>query len=229
MVYNSISTVVLWVGNGLIMKLKVTFNRNANDTMKNFYQEVEYYNDTFHENVVNVNLNYFYGLYITPINKADQYASMYLDNYGMYKLLQIFRQALLWFTSEYDEKIWGKDKEGEISVLHSARSIVIEDNINGCMITLRPSVLDFTSPCVEIEFSKYKVLSYINYVGIMNLILFLKKADLFTMSQVLVNFLNTPEPGTNRYCVNNIAPTQVSNITPGRKIGKNKNDIEQLE
>lgn len=229
--YNSISSVIMWVGDRFLLKLKVKLNRMNNGFTKNYYNEVEYYNDTLHENVVNINLDFTYALYIEPIKK-EQNQYLYIDYYGMHKLSTILKKVVEWFEDEtYYLNIWGK-LNGEVVLRNGADELYIEDDINGIPIKISPSVTYINGEgmvCVSIQIGTKMIRSEITYENLLNLIIFLDRADLYSMAQSLVNFLSTPDPGSNRVSMVEIKPTFIPGITGeiGRTM-KNKDKFDRL-
>lgn len=230
--YNSISSTIMWVGNGFLLKLKVKLSKMSNGYTKDYYSEYEYYNESFHDYVTNIYLDFNYALYIEPIRKGEN-VYMLIDYYGMTKLSDMLKKVKVWFEDEeYYLNIWGR-LNGSIVLRHGADQLYIEDDINGCPIRLSPCVtcingIDMVAIAMDIGPNKERR-SEITFENLMNLIIFLDRSDLYSMAQSLVNFLHTPDPGTNRISMNEVKPTYIPGITGeiGRTM-KNKDKFNRL-
>ena len=102
MLTNSISSIVYWVSDGLMVKIRVNcYKKKSATEMEHFYREFNAYNQNLHDNALAINLSYNYHLTLENTkNSIVDDISIYipLDYAGIYKMVELFEIAVSWIA-----------------------------------------------------------------------------------------------------------------------------------
>lgn len=234
--YNSISSIVFWLTNTFVVKVRVSLYKFSNNYINSFYKEFYAYNDNHHQNMVSVALNYNYSLTLETI-RPDPYTKengyMPIDYGGMVKMSSLLNQALKWFIDPEYNGVWGQ-YNGELIVTKLGKSFCIDDSFGNCPFTIIPHAAEINGlqiPCCLITFTQHEISSIITLDRLYNAIAFFDRFEPASYAQLLINYLQIPAPGTNRIDINHVKETEVLHPidrnglgVPGRKIGDKKLD-----
>lgn len=201
--YNAVSMVVLHIADNLVLKLRVSFFRKnlKLNKMTSFYSEVEYYNENHHEEVLNINLDYSYGLVLeSPFKTRDFKSSVWIDWFGVYELTNVLSQVISWFSNPKDEIFI--DNNGNIELTDYGKSLVAGTVINDEPLTFYPSLMlsknGVPTPAVLLTYTKEQVDIYIPLKGIMAWYTYISRVDLSSAAQALLNYANPPKPANSK-------------------------------
>lgn len=197
---NSISMVIMHIADNLVLKLKVRMFRKFKDQVKPFYSEVEYFNAIHNEEVVNVNLDYSYGLLLeSPY--SDPKASVWIDWFGIYELTNVLHAVIEWFRNP-KVPIY-KTVNGHVELTAEGNKLKAMTVINKIPLIFYPTVI--TDPLTNIA-SAGVVLTYTTdnvsiTIDIQNIVAwysYISRVDLAAAAQSLLSYVTPPQPGTNR-------------------------------
>ena len=223
MLTNSISSIVYWISDSLMVKIRVSCYKKKLNEMDFFYKEFSIYNENLHQNALSINLGYTYHLTLENTKKSnvDDNKSVYiqLDYAGTYKMKELFKIAMYWFTSD---KIW---------VIMNGRLCISQDNLNlkativigQYYITLQPIVNKDNGKLTEAvvltihDQNKTELIcNVLDQDRVCGNLEFFNKVDPSILAQLLVNYMGIPTPGTNRVEISP-SPTQISSRLESNK------------
>ena len=201
---SSISMVVLHIADNLVLKLKINLYRKLvrpnSVTMKSFYSEVEYYNQNHQDQVVNIKLDYSYGLLLeSPYSEPK--ASVWIDWFGIYELTNVLHAVIEWFRNP-KVPIY-KTINGHVELTAEGNKLKAMTVINKIPLIFYPTVI--TDPLTNIA-SAGVVLTYttdnisitIDIQSIVAWYSYISRVDLAAAAQSLLLYVTPPQPGTNR-------------------------------
>lgn len=229
--------VVLRITDNLVLKLRVSLYKKQPklDQMKLFYNEVSYYNNNHHDEVVNVNLDYSYGL-VLESPYSDPKGNVWIDWFGVYELTNVLYKVIGWFTSS-DTPIY-ENISGHIELTTEAKQLKAATVIGNVPIVFNPTILvdeqtNMIIEAVKFTYTTDSIKITIPIRSIMGWYSYMSRVDLAAAAQSLLSYIKPPQPGTNRISFirsNTTAQTQIDRTDyklhgyPGRQFDQKRND-----
>lgn len=236
---NSISSVLHHFSDNYIVKIRVNCYHHKDSL---FYTEVAFHSDDRGVDTVNIALNYKYYMTLESL-RADETTGLsvriVLDYMDLYQLVYICGKAVKLFGQH---QLW-KTIEDDLRVGFAADDYTDEVRLKNGHIVVTPSIYNHRNGNQErgMQIDLYDVDH--NYMGhtvttfdqTLGNLEFFNRVNPTIMAQLLVNFMQTPTPGTNRRQFLP-QPTQVPKEytkgtgagIAGRQIGNRRNDIDSL-
>ena len=231
--------VVLHIADNLVLKLKVNLYKKivSKNQVKMFYSEVEYYNINHHDNVVNVNLDYSYGLLLESPYSTPK-GSVWIDWFGIYELTNVLHRVIKWFRSP--SVALYQIVNGHMELTPEGNKLNVATVINDIPLVFNPTVItdpltNIASAGVSLTYTEESIRITINIQNLIAWYSYISRVDLAAAAQSLLSYIQPPRPGTNRIIFNNyntIAPTQTDRIDygshgiPNRRFDDKKEDNE---
>ena len=228
---------VLRITDNLVLKLKVTMYKKLykdSNEMKMFYSEVLYYNAGHNDEVVNINLDYTYGL-VLESPYADPKPSVWIDWFGVYELTNVLQKVISWFTTP--DKFIYQQVNDHMELTPEAKKLKVATVINTIPLVFNPAVLvdqqtNMTIEGVTLTYTTNAVKINIPIQSIMGWYSYISRVDLAAAAQSLLSYVKPPQPGTNRisFSSRNTVAQQISRTdykshgVPGRQFDKKVND-----
>lgn len=209
MLTNSISSIVHWMSNNLIVKIRVACYRKKNyNEMEHFYKEFKSYNENLHDYTIGINLNYTYHLTLenTKGSTTDN-TSIYiqLDYTGLYRMVELFEIAVSWLRSD---DIWISENR-QLVLSEKGGKLRARHYIGLYRISLQPTlrnnngiIEETITLTVHNQYNSELLCSVLDIDKVYGNLEFFRRVDPVTLAQLLVNYMQIPEPGTNRIDIN---------------------------
>ena len=201
--YNAVSMIVMHLSENTVLKLRVNFyKRNLKiNKMVPFYNEVEYFNTSHHENVININLDYSYGLVLESNYKTpDGKANVWIDWFGIYELTSVLDEVIGWFTKPKDTIF--TDNSGYMEVTPYGSTLVKATVINDQPLIFTPTLMigknDIPIAAVALTYTTEQVNTTIAIKNIMAWYTYISRVDILASAQALINYADPPKPHDTR-------------------------------
>ena len=233
MLTNSISSIVYWMSNNLVVKIRVScYRKKSYNEMEHFYKEFQSYNDNLHDYAISINLNYSYHLTLenTKGSTTDN-TSIYiqLDYTGLYRMVELFETAVSWLRSE---DIWIL-KNKRLALSEKGEKVRARHFIGLYRISIQPTlrnnngiIEETITLTIHNQYNSELICSVLDIDKVYGNLEFFRRVDPVTLAQLLVNYMQIPKPGTNRVSMNPLQtqPNPILTDTKGsgiigRKIG----------
>lgn len=226
--YEKITDDILIIANRVVLRMNVGLSYYTSDNRRfNLHREIEYYSQKANKNLINIKRNYDYYLTIEHIDNKD-YIRIGLND--ILKLRYALDEAYKFFIDPKYKNLYVK-KDGELILYMQPEPIVITNLSMDKYLQFEPCIyVDFrgesqrglrmylsssTSYC-DISLNRLEAFKYI-----------IDSINLFESAQLMINYIQRPEFGTNLYTFNT-EPDEEADIEFKGKEGRtvqNKNNI----
>lgn len=205
--YEKITDDIMWLSNSWMLKFSVILNKYDNNNQKqNYHKEVGYYkNNDF---CININRSFDYYLLIESVEKGSdgKKESIIIRQKDMYLLKFKLNQAAEWFTAQHNQGLFAK-KDGKVFMPSRITPIRMTGLSYNKYIEFEPSILNYDNNEQDIGIRIY-INSDVNslFMEVSRFLAFKDFIDNFNMyqsAQLMINYLQRPEYGTNIYNINN--------------------------
>lgn len=202
--YEKISDTVMIIANRVILKMNValSYYTNENTNRQIFHQEVEYYSKKTNSNLINIKRNFDYYLSIEHIITKD-YIRIGISD--IVKLKYALEASYRFFTAPEYKNLYVK-KDNELILYQNPDPILITDLSMGNYLQFEPSI--FTNYRGEPERGLRMYLSSqesycdISIPRLEGFLYVISTINLFESAQIMLNYIERPEFGTNLYICN---------------------------
>ena len=206
--YEKITDDLMWLSKNWMLKFTVILNRYTDKYGKqNYHKEVGYYNKDG-EYCININRSFDYYVTIDSVGLQDK-ESVAIRQTDLYLFKFKLGQVAEWFTGHDNQGLFAK-KDGQIIMPRSVNPIRISDLAFNSYIEFEPSIMTLNSGEQFVGIRMY-INSDVNsvFMEISRFLAFKDFINTFNMyesAQLMLNYLQRPEYGTNIYNVNNKPP-----------------------
>lgn len=200
--YEKISDIVFWFNSKWVMKFNVTLNKYTDKYGRiNFHKEVEYNKQG--NTCINITRDYSYFLTIESMQKNEngEKVSILIGFTDFYFFRQNLIKASEWFTSSQNSNIFAM-KKNKIFMPRKVEPINIV--VGGNVLELEPMVYDLENSEQVIGVGIYinkEDLVFIDVNRFLSLVYFIETFNMLQSAQLMINYLQRPEFGTNLYSV----------------------------
>ena len=206
----------LFFMNNMVLRFNVIFSRKNEDGKKiSFHNEYRYKSDKYidHNELVTIRRRFDYFLTLENF-KQDEYGKKEYIMIGINDIIYVqdcFKLASKWFRSKEFENLFVMDKKtNKIIMMGKPEPIIISGLPMGKSIKLEPIVMQFTdgstSRGVRLSTSDYNY-SDIHLDKFMGLLYLILNINMYQSAQIMLNYLQRPEYGTNCYSFDDYAIT----------------------
>lgn len=225
--YEKITDDIMIIANRVILKMNVALSYYTSENKRiNFHREVEYYSQKANKNLISIKRNFDYYLSIEHVINKDYIRIGITD---IIKLQYALEQAYKFFTDPIYENLYVK-KDGELLIYMNVEPVVITGLSMDKYLKFEPCIymnfrgeserglrmyLSSRSSYCDISLNRLDAFIYI-----------INNINLFESAQMMLAYMEKPEPGYNLYSYNT-EPEDDTDINfegkDGRKITSNKN------
>lgn len=239
--YDKISSLIMYLGVNLVLKLNVNLNRvSPQGDIFNYHSEYEYQSGSQKRTVTSVKLSFSYYLsiensYEEVVNSKKGFLKFSYPEFP--QIIDMLNHGLIWFTDEFKD-LFIYDKTGLYlnSCYYDMKDLKYETSIGMTQCSINPRVYQINSQYykgLDFFFENYHGILSID--GLIGLNQYLQHCDLYTAAQGLVNYLASPMVGVNKVVINKVIPTivrepgvnQIALGTTRRMIGKH-NELDEI-
>lgn len=198
---------LFWLSNNCILKFTVILNKYSDKYGRtNYHKEVGYYKEGNY--CVNINRSYDYYLLLENIEKDinGQKESVMIGVNDIYAFKYKLQMVAEWFTAVEHKGLFAK-KDGRIFMPQSVNPIRVVNLPFNKFIEFEPSILNLDNGDQMIGVRIY-LNNQVNsiFISIDRFLAFKYFIDTFNMhltAVTMLNYLQTPDRGTNLYDINN--------------------------
>ena len=239
--YDKVSSLVMYLGVNLVLKLNVNLNRISNQgEIFNYHSEYEYQNPAQNRMVSSVKLAFSYYLSIENSyeNYPNQKKGFLKFSYPEYpQMIDLINQGIRFFTDDYKD-LYIYDKTGLYmnTAYYDTNSLKYETSIGLAHCSINPRLYKLGSETLRgLDFFFDNNHGIFSIDGLIGLNQFLSHCDLYTAAQSLVNYLSSPMVGVNKVTITKVLPTivrepgvnQTATGIAKRMIGKH-NELDEI-
>lgn len=226
--YEKITDDIMIIANRVVLRMNVGLSYYTSDNRRfNLHREIEYYSQKANKNLINIKRNYDYYLTIEHIDNKD-YIRIGLND--ILKLRYALDEAYKFFIDPKYKNLYVK-KDGELILYMQPEPIVITNLSMDKYLQFEPCIyVDFrgesqrglrmylsssTSYC-DISLNRLEAFKYI-----------IDSINLFESAQLMINYIQRPEFGTNLYTFNTEPDEEVDIEFKGKegRTVQNKNNL----
>lgn len=207
----------LFFTNNMVLRFNVVLSRrNEDGTKGSFHREFKYKSDKYidHNELVTIRRRFDYFLSLENF-KPDEYGKKEYIVIGINDIIYVqdcFKMASKWFRSKEFENLFAMDKKtNKIVMMGRPEPIIIAGLPMGKSIKLEPIITQFsdggTSRGVRISTSEHNFsdIALDKFMGLLYLIL---NINMYQSAQIMLNYMQRPEFGTNMYSFDSIPVTE---------------------
>lgn len=225
--YDKISDDLAILGPNVVMRFNVTMSKAlADGTRSHYHKEYEYKTNKYTDVDTLLTIRRSFDYYLTIENFRN-------NEFGVKEFIMIRIQDILYVREQVNEATkWFRDakysnlfarKDNKVVIVDRVEPIYISGLVNDKYMILEPTVInygnDVSSPGIRLYLA-----SKSNYVDMtidkfMGIVYILQSINMYQSAQILLNYLQRPDFGTNVYAYGN------SNA----KLSENDEDKEQVE
>lgn len=202
--YDKISDDIYFIGNNTIMKFNVSLSKDINNMRSHFHKEFKYNSKYSNCNsLVTIKRSFDFYISIENIKKDDSGIKEFI-RIGVSEILLVrykLQEVLKWFTSNEFQNLYGK-KGKKLLILGRVSNIIIDRLPMNKYIEFEPTVCDYDTesvPGVRMYLSSKTNYVDINVDRLMGLIYLMDSINMYESAQLMINYLQRPENGTNLY------------------------------
>lgn len=232
--YEKITDEVMRIAPNVNLRMNVVLNYYTGENKRtNYHSEIEYYSNKVNANVVNIRRTFDYFLTIENVYTKGDYIRIGIND--IVKLRLALHQAYKFFTDPKYKNLYAK-KDGEIFLMMNPDPVIITGLTMDKYLKFEPSL--FTNFRGEAERSLRMYLSSessfcdipVNRLdGFINII---DSINLFQSAQLMLNYIERPEFGTNLY-THNTEPDAEQDANfhgkDGRKVEPQKGNVSYFD
>lgn len=203
--YEKISDELMRLPSNWVIKFNVILNKYSDKYgRQNYHKEVKYTKNG--NNCLNINRSFDYYLSIENLFKNDAgYKEFIMISVNdIYMLKFVLDKACLWFTSNEHSEMFAK-KDGKIFMPRKIDSLRIPNLPMGKYIEIEPFVNEADNRDqiigVRMFFNSSDNMTFINVSRLFALKYFIDTFNMYQSAQLMINYLQRPEYGTNMYTV----------------------------
>ena len=205
--YEKITDDLFWISPRWILKFNVKLNKyNDKYGRMNYHKEIMYTKgkDTY----ININRSFEYYLTIesTFKNDSNQKECIFISSIDFYMFKQRLNMAMEWFTSVTYKDLFAK-KDGKIFMPRGIS--VLDINLRSSLLQIEPTILEMDNNDqiigVNLFINKYEKV-FIDVNKFLALVDMINSLNMFQSAQIMLTYLQKPEPGDNIYDMGNVVP-----------------------
>jgi len=221
--YNKITDDIYLLGANAILRMNVTLSYTKDNERISYHREVEYFDQSTNSDIINIRRSFDYYISIENIKSVNGYNKEFI-RIGMPEIM-LLRNALnntaKFFTDKKYENLFGYIKE-TLTITKKVQPIEISNLPMGRYLVFEPTIVtynDISNPGIRMYLSDSNNFTEMNVSRFMGFVQLINDINILTCAQIMINYLERPEFGTNiyRYNNNHIEPEGVTTVS-GRKI-----------
>lgn len=205
--YEKISDDLDMIGPNTIIRFNVVLSRKGEDGKRySFHKEYQYRSEKYNENLITIRRHFDYYLTIENIKATEFGVKEYIiiGLRDMYYFKESLKTASQWFISKQFEKLYVRNKEKKLVMLGKAEPIVINGLVMDKYITLEPIIYINERLSYGVRGVRMYLSSDNNFVDMtvdtfMEIVYLVDSLNMYQSAQLMVNYLQRPEYGTNIY------------------------------
>jgi hypothetical protein len=230
--YEKISDDLYILGNNTILRFNVILAKKADDGRRfHFHKEFEYVADKYIEKDKLITIRRTFDFYLSIENMRNNDAGykefIMIRVQDMLYVQDQFRAACRWFTGKEHQNLYAMNK-GKLVMLGKVEPIEIMGLAMEKYIKMEPIVLEYDgvySPGIRIYISSMNNFVDISVDKFMGLVYLISNINLYQSAQLMINYLQRPEYGSNMYNFNG----PETNIQEQEGFIETKNSTRKIE
>lgn len=197
------------IGPNVILKFNVSLSKVSNGKRYHFHREYEYPSRGIAEQptLVTIKRSFDYYLSIESMQKDSNGYKAYIriGPAEYMRILQALETAMSWFTDKRYEKLFAYDGNKRIVLMNPIPEVDIQNLPMGNYIKIYPIVIERGTtaadqePGVRIELDSSSVYVDINLTRLVGLHYTISRCDMYQCALSIVNYIQRPNFGTNRF------------------------------
>lgn len=236
--YEKISDTVMIIGYNVVLKMNVNLYTYPDKYGRtSYHQEYEYYLQKAQQRVFSIKRNFDYYLSIENLRSYPGQEKDYIriSIQEMPLLIHTLNQVSRWIVDEQFENLFVY-KDGKLIIMNRPDPIILDNLPLKKYIKFEPSIFESN------EGTRYRTIrmylnSETNFVEIFDTKFLgfkyaVENINLFESAQMMINYIQRPDLGTNLYDINNQFEEQ-EEINPimkdGRKPASNKSYFDKIK
>lgn len=204
--YEKITDDLMWLSKNWMLRFSVILNKKSDKFgRQNYHKEVGYYKES--NFCININRSFDYFLLIESTEKDVNglKESVAIRVTDMYVLKFKLRQVAEWFTAEHNQGLFAK-KNGKIFMPRSVTPIKMVGLMFDKYIEFEPSILNLENEQligVRIYVNSDVNSLFMDASRFLALKDFIETFNMYQSAQLMLNYLQRPEYGTNMFNIDN--------------------------
>ena len=204
--YDRISDDLCYLSNNVILKMNVSLSRNTDNYGRVHYHKEFEYISKYNEPLITVRRSFDYYLSIENI-KASETGEKEFIRIGINDIILLrdtLKKATRWFTDKEFENLFVR-KDGRIVMYGRPEPIYMSGLAMQKSLIFEPVVINYNEDYdigVRIYLSSINNYADMRLNNFMGFVYLINSINLYESAQLLINYLQRPEFGTNLYSFN---------------------------
>lgn len=235
--YEKISDDLLLLGFNTILRFTVGLS-NYSDKFgrQSYHKEFEYPSAKAKSDVISVKRSFDYYLSLENIKEPDNGFKEFIriGVSEIYAFRNIINKAIEWYTAKQYSNLFAR-KDNRLILARRVEPLILDHLPMGKYIKLEPIVATNINTDEDYVALRIYLSSDSNYTDIsinklMGLKYIVDSINMYESAQLLLNYIQRPEFGTNMYSMSNMSDIEYEpNIESGRKIDKGKSFFDKMK
>lgn len=201
--YDKISDTCLYLSNEYVLKFNVELHRKTDKGTRSYHREIGYTSPISNTYRVNINreFRYYFSIESTKSPKNDKRLKLIIAEKDIYFFRFKYKEVVDWFTGEQYNKLFVKDNTGKIIIYNRVNPVKCVISFNE-YIEFEPSVLEINNESiigVRVFLNSDGVSFFMNVNMVLTFYDFIWRFNMFQSAQLMINYLQRPNYGTNFY------------------------------